>query len=698
VLIALACLSGQGNAASESSGSITTRYDVMGQPISITDAMGQATQIQRDALSRPTLITFADGKTTTLRYDLTPTSRGYLGEIVDRSGTTTYSRDAFGRVILKTQTLVSGLTQQVGYSYTAAGQLYGFTYPNGNTLTHLYDGTGRLIQLGWNGSPLVTGITWNPMGQPIAWNWAFVPGLTASRTYDTAARMTANEFASYVYDAAGRITSLTQNLLQPGDTDPSHSSIASANTTWNVSYDAVGRITGFNATGSQTSFGYDANGNRTASTKTLNGQTTSRNYTVGNNSNRIQGFSQTAGGTTTNVAYTYNANGDLTSDGLRTYSYNAEGRLSAVTTGATDASPTTRYAHNALGQRVFKTEPLYPPAEGDETNPGFMQSLISFFATIWGPTASDAEKQGFAFMYDEDGTLLAETGTGGANSAGSTQYISLPTANGPMPIAAVVNGQIYAVHSDHLNTPRRITDSQGQVVWQWAYSAFGDNTPTLAKNGFANLDLTPNQGTTGISETVFNLRLPGQYYDKESGLHYNNFRSYDPRGGFYTQNDPAGLMAGFNRRVYVGANPLNYSDPSGLFLPALAIPFIGGTGLGLADVGIGLGLGAVGYGLDRMLAKPPENAYDPGGPKAPGKPGEAEGFKNPKRGENWVPNPNGRGYGWQADDGGVWCPTGQAGTPGSGTSGPAHGGPHWDVQYPNGDGFNIYPGGRRRDR
>lgn len=192
VLIALACLSGQGHAVSQSSagiGSITTRYDALGLPIGITDAMGQVTQIQRDLLGRPALIAFADGKTTTLRYDLTPTSKGYLGSITDRSGTTTYSRDVFGRVIVKTQALASGLTQQVAYSYTAAGQLSGITYPNGNILTHGYDATGRLVQLSWNGSPMVTGIAWNPMGQPTAWNWAFVPGLAASRSYDTAGRM-----------------------------------------------------------------------------------------------------------------------------------------------------------------------------------------------------------------------------------------------------------------------------------------------------------------------------------------------------------------------------------------------------------------------------------------------------------------------------------------------------------------------------
>jgi YD repeat-containing protein len=243
----------QGNATAESSadiGSTTTQYDALGLPSSITDAMGRATQIQRDVLGRPTLITFADGKTTTLGYDATASAKGYLTSITDRSGTTTYSRDVFGRVIVKTQALASGLTQQVACSYTAAGQLAGITYPNGNVLLHGYDATGRLVQLSWNGAPLVTGIAWNPMGQPTAWNWAFVPGLAASRSYDTAGRMTATEFASYVYDSAGRITSLTQNLFQPGDSDPTHSSIASANTTWSVSYDAVGRITGFNAAGS----------------------------------------------------------------------------------------------------------------------------------------------------------------------------------------------------------------------------------------------------------------------------------------------------------------------------------------------------------------------------------------------------------------------------------------------------------------
>ena len=227
-------------------------------------------------------------------------------------------------------------------------------------------------------------------------------------------------------------------------------------------------------------------------------------------------------------------------------------------------SPTTRYAHNALGQRVFKTEPLYPPGPGDEADPGFMQSLIAFFTKLWSPSTTQAEQLGYAYVYDEQGTLIAEAGSGGANSAGQASYFYLPTANGPMPIAAVINGATYAVHSDHLNTPRKLTDANGQAVWQWSYSAFGEDKPTLAKNRFANLDTTPNPGTTNISEVKFNLRYPGQYADEESGLFYNYFRSYDAKTGRYSQPDPIGLRGGWNRFGYVDANPLKNTDLYGL--------------------------------------------------------------------------------------------------------------------------------------
>ena len=560
----------QGNATAESSadtGGASTQYDSLGLPSQITDALGQATTITRDALGRPTGLVFADGKTTTLRYDLSANSKGYLSEILDRSGTTEYTRDGFGRVTLKKQTLANGSVQQVSYGYNANGTLASIGYPNGGgLLTHSYDATGRLTGLNWNGTPLVTGLAWNPLGQPTAWTWAFAsPALAASRSYDTGGRMTATEFSSYVYDAAGRITSLTQTLYGPGDTDPTHSTIGASAITWTVGYNAVGRLTGFNATGSTVGFGYDANGNRSSSTRELNGQSTSRTYTVGATSNQLTGFTQSINGaSTTSVAYGYNANGDLVSDGLRSYTYDAEGRLAAATTGATDVSPTTRYAHNALGQRVFKTEQLYPLGQGDEADPGFMQSLIAFFTKLWSPATTQAEQLGYAYVYDEQGSLIAEAGSGGANSAGQASYIYLPTANGPMPIAAVINGATYAVHSDHLNTPRKLSNADGQPVWQWSSSAFGEDKPTIAKNRFANLDITPNPGTTNLSEVKFNLRYPGQYADEESGLFFNGYRSYCPSCGRYTQPDPIGLDGGWNRIGYAYQNPLKFTDHKGL--------------------------------------------------------------------------------------------------------------------------------------
>jgi RHS repeat-associated protein len=203
---------------------------------------------------------------------------------------------------------------------------------------------------------------------------------------------------------------------------------------------------------------------------------------------------------------------------------------------------------------------------------------------------------GYAYVYDESGTLISEAGSGGANSAGQASYIYLPTANGPMPIAAVINGATYAVHSDHLNTPRRLSNADGQPVWQWSYSAFGEDKPTVAKNRFANLDTTPNPGTTSVSEVKFNLRYPGQYADGESGLFYNYFRSYDARTGRYSQPDPIGLDGGWNRFGYVDGNPLGLTDPFGLnpaagcALGAWAGPIGCGTG---AAIGTAAALAAI---------------------------------------------------------------------------------------------------------
>jgi RHS repeat-associated protein len=83
------------------------------------------------------------------------------------------------------------------------------------------------------------------------------------------------------------------------------------------------------------------------------------------------------------------------------------------------------------------------------------------------------------------------------------------------------------------------------IVWNAGYSAFGE--------------------TNILIEAVENpLRYPGQYYDKETGLHYNYLRYYSPRVGRYITPDPIGLAGGNNPYVYVGNNPMNKIDPFGL--------------------------------------------------------------------------------------------------------------------------------------
>lgn len=111
---------------------------------------------------------------------------------------------------------------------------------------------------------------------------------------------------------------------------------------------------------------------------------------------------------------------------------------------------------------------------------------------------------------------------------------------------------LYFVHADHLNTPRLIADQNQTTVWRWDQTdPFGFNPPLEDPDGNSVLFHMP-------------LRLPGQYLDKETNLHYNYFRDYDPGIGRYVQSDPIGLEGGINTYAYVGGNPISRIDPLGL--------------------------------------------------------------------------------------------------------------------------------------
>jgi len=171
----------------------------------------------------------------------------------------------------------------------------------------------------------------------------------------------------------------------------------------------------------------------------------------------------------------------------------------------TTPSGTDTYQYNALGQRVEKT--------------------VGSTTTV--------------FVYDEAGHLIgAYTPSGGLIA----ENIWLHNR----PVGVITSAGLYYVHTDQLGTPRVITNSSKTIVWQWHSNPFGNGAPT--------------------GSLTYNLRLPGQYYDAETGHDYNYLRDYDPTTGRYIESDPIGLAGGSpSTYAYAGGNPFSNFDPLGLF-------------------------------------------------------------------------------------------------------------------------------------
>jgi len=141
---------------------------------------------------------------------------------------------------------------------------------------------------------------------------------------------------------------------------------------------------------------------------------------------------------------------------------------------------------------------------------------------------------------------------------------------------------LHHIQPDHLGTPRKVIQtSNNTALWNWPIlnNPFGETAPT--------------------GSITLNLRFPGQYYDAESGLHYNYFRDYEAGTGRYVESDPVGLRSGVNTYSYVYANPLFWTDPTGLSAmedgAALGC-LIGGIQFGIAGAAAG-GAAGVGGGL-----------------------------------------------------------------------------------------------------
>ena len=144
------------------------------------------------------------------------------------------------------------------------------------------------------------------------------------------------------------------------------------------------------------------------------------------------------------------------------------------------------------------------------------------------------------YAFTGDGNEFIElSDQGGDTAADALRLVEI------LPARIEITTALYYFHNDHLGTPQRMTDQFGDTVWQADYLPFG--------RAIENINVIDNP-----------LRLPGQFYDAKTGLHYNHFRDYDPDTGRYLQPDPIGLAGGLNPYSYVANNPLGKADPNGL--------------------------------------------------------------------------------------------------------------------------------------
>ncbi|WP_436462649.1 RHS repeat-associated core domain-containing protein [Acinetobacter seifertii] len=110
--------------------------------------------------------------------------------------------------------------------------------------------------------------------------------------------------------------------------------------------------------------------------------------------------------------------------------------------------------------------------------------------------------------------------------------------------------QITFYHCDQVGTPQTMTNTRGECVWEIIQDTWGATLDIKAVNEYNPFEQN-------------NLRFQGQYYDRETELHYNRYRYYDPHSALYMSKDPIGINGGLNTSIYV-RNTMQKVDPYGL--------------------------------------------------------------------------------------------------------------------------------------
>ncbi|MDX3231404.1 putative T7SS-secreted protein [Streptomyces sp. ME19-01-6] len=482
---------------------ITYAYDAAGQLVSRTDPLGIITRLEHDVCGRM-VRKDADAQITTFIYD----AAGRLTEAVGPDTVLTYRRDRMGRVVAE---VVGG--RVLTHAYDALGRPARRTTPSGAKSTFVYDAAGRRTTLTTCGQTL--DFTYDAVGQETARRLG--PTASLAQIWDPAGRLSeqtltgpgggALQHRAYTYRPDGHLTAVDDQLRGPRAFD----------------LDGAGRVTTVRAEGWTETYAYDEAGNQTHATWPTHHPTQDatgpRTYTGTRitRAGRVRYEHDTAGRLTLRQKTRLSAKPDTWR-----YNWDAEDRLTTVTT---PDGTTWRYLYDPLGRRSAKQR----LADDGET----VLEQVDF---TWGGTTLVEQTTTTPDLPDPT-TLTWEHD--GFRPLTQTERITDPTTQ------RETDRRFFAIVTDVVGTPTELIDETGDIAWQTRTALWGTTTEDRTR------------------PTHTPLRFPGQYFDSESGLHYNHHRYYDPATARYLTPDPLGLAPAPNPVAYV-PNPHAWSDPLGL--------------------------------------------------------------------------------------------------------------------------------------
>ncbi len=501
-------------------GARTARYDTADRFEQIRFVDGATVMYEHDAAGRlkTKLVREPDGTASQhvqLRYH-----GGYLVEVTDDVQNTAYRYDSAGR---RTETRITLLAQPqhtytIGAVFDANGEPLSQRLADGRSLLIQRDpGTGRAqsIRLEQGGlrqdKTLISGIESHALNGVT--RFVHGNGVATTRTHDIAGRLRALTVdgivdLTYEYGAGPRI-----RAIKEGNTESGRPPARTA-----LNYDGFGALKPA------------AIARPTTAAAIPSSQPKEDRY----------GFIRTSLSLPTPSATTSprDTRGRLASDTRFKYRYDALDRLIAVQELA-GGHVIARYEYNAFGERASKTV-----------------------------FTGDGNAATTYFLYQRQ-RLVAEIDAAGAVER---QYFYL---NGS-PVVAIDRERLLAIHTDHRGAPLAMTDEQRRLVWKATYRDAWGQVQTIEASQ-TNAPVWKHQlhraslgyaGELPPRGSKLQLRLPGQYEDKETGLHYNLHRYYDRATAEWSMADTPWTCHG--QGSYLTPDPLGYPDGPNTFVYALA--------------------------------------------------------------------------------------------------------------------------------